>query len=475
MTALIPGVAPARIRTSPSLGRRARFDAVVRTVAGAALWLSLLLVTYWWVADGGIQDLGGWATGLTSLGRLTGLVASVLLLAQVLLMARVPLLEAAFGQDRLAHLHRLVGFTSFNLMLAHIVADHLGVRRRASSAATPAHPVEPGRSTTPACCWPPAAPSASSWWSSPASRPPAGGSATSRGTCCTSTPTSASAWRCRTSCGPGSEFLSSPGRDRLLVDAPGPSPPARSWSGGSALPVVAQPAAPAAGHLGGARGRRRRVGLRDRPPAGPAARRGRPVLHLALPRPAAAGPGPTPTRSPPRRTAAACGSPCRRSATAAPRASRLRPGTRALVEGPYGRLSARARTRPQGRADRRRRRHHAAAGAGRGARLRPRRRGPAAALHRRAAVRPRARRPSAASAGLQVLGLPGRRRRAGLLARRRRRHRGRPDGPALLGPRHRRARRLRLRARALDRPRPRDASLAAGLPADHLHLETFAW
>jgi predicted ferric reductase len=85
------------------------------------LWLGLLLVTYWWVADGGIQDLGGWASRLTSLGRLTGLVASFLLLVQVLLMARVPLLEAAFGQDNLAHIHRVVGFTSFNLMVAHIV------------------------------------------------------------------------------------------------------------------------------------------------------------------------------------------------------------------------------------------------------------------------------------------------------------------------------------------------------------------
>ena len=37
-------------------------------------------------------------------------------------MARVPRLEAAFGQDRLARVHRLVGFTSFNLMLAHLVA-----------------------------------------------------------------------------------------------------------------------------------------------------------------------------------------------------------------------------------------------------------------------------------------------------------------------------------------------------------------
>ena len=114
--------APARgMRRAAPVGRRAAADATVRLLATSTLWLSLLLVTYWWDADGGIRDLGGWATGLDSLGRLTGLVASVLLLAQVVLMARVPRLEAAYGQDRLAHLHRLVGFTSFNLMLAHIV------------------------------------------------------------------------------------------------------------------------------------------------------------------------------------------------------------------------------------------------------------------------------------------------------------------------------------------------------------------
>jgi predicted ferric reductase len=109
-------------RSPHGLGSRDRRDAVVRVAAEGALWLSLLLVTNWWVADRGVQDLGGWATGLTSVGRLTGLVASVLLLAQVVLMARVPVLEGAFGQDRLARRHRLVGFISFNLMLAHIVA-----------------------------------------------------------------------------------------------------------------------------------------------------------------------------------------------------------------------------------------------------------------------------------------------------------------------------------------------------------------
>ena len=103
------------------LGARARRDAGTRLAAGSALWLSLLLVTWWWVTGGGITQLGGWATGLESVGRITGLVSAVLLLAQVVLMARVPVLERSYGQDELARIHRLVGFTSFNLMLAHIV------------------------------------------------------------------------------------------------------------------------------------------------------------------------------------------------------------------------------------------------------------------------------------------------------------------------------------------------------------------
>src|SRR3954468_13392393 len=97
-----PATRPQVTTPHPSLGRRAAIDAAVRLGAGAALWLSLLLVAYWWTADGGIQDLAGWATGLTSIGRLTGLVASLLLLVQVVLMARVPVLEAGVGQERLA-------------------------------------------------------------------------------------------------------------------------------------------------------------------------------------------------------------------------------------------------------------------------------------------------------------------------------------------------------------------------------------
>ena len=121
MTTVHPVRRAAPQQTPHRLGLRARTDRFVRLASGCALWLSLLLVAYWWVSGGGITDLGGWASGLQSVGRITGLASAVLLLAQVVLMARIPLLEQAFGQDELARLHRLVGFTSFNLMLAHIV------------------------------------------------------------------------------------------------------------------------------------------------------------------------------------------------------------------------------------------------------------------------------------------------------------------------------------------------------------------
>ena len=85
-----------------------------------------MLISWWWASGAGIGDLAGWATGLTSIGRLSGLVAADLLLAQVLLIARIPLLEHAFGRDRLVRLHRVVGFTSFTLMLMHVVTITVG-------------------------------------------------------------------------------------------------------------------------------------------------------------------------------------------------------------------------------------------------------------------------------------------------------------------------------------------------------------
>ena len=117
-----PPPAPGR----PVIAYTPRVPAWWRDVVGVVTWASMLVVIALWVGGGNLQDLSGWGTGLTAVGRLTGLVASNLLLIQVLLMARIPLVERVYGQDELARRHRLVGFWSFNLMWAHIVVVTLG-------------------------------------------------------------------------------------------------------------------------------------------------------------------------------------------------------------------------------------------------------------------------------------------------------------------------------------------------------------
>ncbi|MFC7593949.1 ferric reductase-like transmembrane domain-containing protein [Terrabacter sp. GCM10028922] len=89
-------------------------------------WAATLFVVALWVAGGGLTAFGSAGESLTNLGRLSGLLASVLMLLQVLLMARIPVVEQAWGHDELARVHRLVGITSFNLMLAHIASTIVG-------------------------------------------------------------------------------------------------------------------------------------------------------------------------------------------------------------------------------------------------------------------------------------------------------------------------------------------------------------
>jgi predicted ferric reductase len=96
--------------------------------AVAALTLgSGLAVVLLWLSGHGITLLTQKpADAFTSIGRLTGLVAADLLLVQVLLMARIPAVERAYGQDDLVRKHRLVGFWSFNLLIAHIIIITIG-------------------------------------------------------------------------------------------------------------------------------------------------------------------------------------------------------------------------------------------------------------------------------------------------------------------------------------------------------------
>jgi predicted ferric reductase len=367
VTTLSSGIASASIRASPSLGRRARFDAVVRTAAGGALWLGLLLVTYWWVADGGVQDLGGWATGLTSLGRLSGLVASLLLLVQVLMMARVPILESAFGQDRLAHTHRLVGFTSFNLMLAHIVTITWGYAAGEIDR-------------TPATLWDLVTNYSGMLLAT-------GGTVALVMVVVTSVKAARRKLRYESwhlmhlyaylgvglalphQLWTGHEFLSSPARTvfwwsiyavtagAVLVWRVGVPVSRNLRHRLRVTSVVSEGYGVASVYVTGRRLDRMRVEagqfLSWRFLTGPGWSRANPYSLSAAPDGRSL-----------RITVQAVGDGSSGSFG-------LKPGTRALVEGPYGRLSARTRTQPKV-ADRRRGRHHTAAGAGRGARLRPR-------------------------------------------------------------------------------------------------------
>ncbi|MBQ9917524.1 MAG: ferric reductase-like transmembrane domain-containing protein [Microbacterium sp.] len=122
------------IRRARTARRRGRLGWTL--AATALIWLSSLAVVALWVAGGGIQALFGMdAETLNTLGRLCGLVSANLLLYQVLLMARVPVFERGFGRDGITRMHRLVGFWSFALFSAHIVLQTLGYA--GSAAANP--------------------------------------------------------------------------------------------------------------------------------------------------------------------------------------------------------------------------------------------------------------------------------------------------------------------------------------------------
>jgi predicted ferric reductase len=98
-------------------GRRA-----VTLVAAGSLAVVVLL----WTANGGLTALTHAVDGLTSLGRLTGLLSADLLLLQVLAMSRIPAVERAFGQDGLVRGHRMLGVGSVTLLAAHVVLVTLG-------------------------------------------------------------------------------------------------------------------------------------------------------------------------------------------------------------------------------------------------------------------------------------------------------------------------------------------------------------
>jgi predicted ferric reductase len=96
-----------------------------RLLTAAALWAigggNAALIVWLWVHGGNVSDVHRTGELLTSLGRLTGLLAAYLALLQVVLLARIRSLERLVGFDRLTVWHRWNGHACLDLVLAHVV------------------------------------------------------------------------------------------------------------------------------------------------------------------------------------------------------------------------------------------------------------------------------------------------------------------------------------------------------------------
>ena len=86
---------------------------------------AVLILGFWWAATGS-QPLHGPADALNAAGRVTALLGTYLVLWQLVLMARVPLLEDAFGMERLAVLHRQNAYLAVGLLVLHGILQTAG-------------------------------------------------------------------------------------------------------------------------------------------------------------------------------------------------------------------------------------------------------------------------------------------------------------------------------------------------------------
>ena len=107
-----------------SLPRQAATGVPRRVAAGSLVWAVLIgnavAIVWLWVHGGNLTARSS-GDVLTSIARITGLLAAYLALLQVVLLARLPVLERLAGFDRLSVWHRWNGHACIDLVLAHVV------------------------------------------------------------------------------------------------------------------------------------------------------------------------------------------------------------------------------------------------------------------------------------------------------------------------------------------------------------------
>jgi hypothetical protein len=124
---LLPAVAPST--------RAPRAHVWVAQLIQVVFFTNIVIIVGIWVNGGNVTSVHSATTLLTSLGRITGLLAAYFLLVQVLLLTRLPFLKAITGFDRLTIWDRRNGRFTVLLILAHVgcivsgyaLMDHLSL------------------------------------------------------------------------------------------------------------------------------------------------------------------------------------------------------------------------------------------------------------------------------------------------------------------------------------------------------------
>lgn len=120
----------ARRQVVAAAGGRTRTHAVTTRIIGIAIWaflaLNAAIMVWLWARGGNIAGVNGLGSLFTSIGRITGLLATFFLLIQVLLLMRIPWLERVLAFDRLTVWHRVTGKITMVLILAHVVFITIG-------------------------------------------------------------------------------------------------------------------------------------------------------------------------------------------------------------------------------------------------------------------------------------------------------------------------------------------------------------
>ena len=86
-------------------------------------WLSVVAVTAMFLIDGGLNNITDAASALGAFSRLSSLVATDLLLIHMLLVARVPWIDKYYGHDKSTIAHKKLGKPILYLVIAHFAAS----------------------------------------------------------------------------------------------------------------------------------------------------------------------------------------------------------------------------------------------------------------------------------------------------------------------------------------------------------------